>query len=281
MIEFEYVREDDEKITFGKDVFSVIDMDGIFSLSPEVFTKKKAVGNGSVVTGYRIPEREIFCDAELLDYRENDTRRDILQRFFNPNYKFDVYVTYNKVRRYAKGCSLLKLEFPSKNQYQALRVKVRMLYPDSFFLSVDKFGADIAQVHGGFRFPYVNPVGKKFAVGLREFGTTVILENDGDVETYFRFEITFTGNVTNPFVQRGSSYIKILGTFEDGDELVIDTFEKTAELNGNSVSTRVDKGSRWNDLILGLGTNEIQYSADDGAPFMSVHVFFNKRYLGV
>jgi len=274
-------RSDGKSLTFGDDMFGILKMEGIDDLKPEVFKKKKAIGDGDIITGYRIPSRELSVTAELYDHRLNAQMRKVMDSFFNPKFTFDVYITYTAEQRFARNCSLLRYKCPKGNIYKPLQPQVIMLYPDGYFLSVDEFGQDIASIRGGRGWPYVNLVGKSGPFGVHAFQRNVQIFNDGDAEAYCKAVITFTGEVTNPRIMNGDAYVKVLDVFVEGDRLELDAYAKSATKNGKNISTKVDKGSRWNDMIFVVGDNTIAYDADFGNNLMNVNVYFNKRYLGV
>jgi len=279
-----YKRSDGQSMTFGDGGLFRIPangMKGFGKLKPELFSKKRAVGDGNIITGKRIPARELELSAELSDARLNASMRKVLTSFFNPEYTFDVYVTYMNEQRYAKGCSLQEFDAPTDNIYKKLKVKIIMLHTEAYFLSVDEFGKNIAATKGGRGFPYVNLVGKTFPFGAFEFSRNVQVNNDGDVRTYCKAVFNFTGEVTNPRIIKGASYVMAKATFRAGDVLTIDASDKSILLNGENVSTIVEKGSRWNDMVFERGDNTIGYDADAGSNLMSVTIYFNKRYLGV
>ena len=274
-------RSDGKSLTFSDDTFAILKMKGTDDLKLEVFKKKKAVGDGDIITGYRVPSRELYVKAEIIDHRLNDKMRDIMTRFFNPKYSFDVYVTYTGEQRFARRCSLLRFYCPEENVHVPIKPEVTMLYPDGYFLSVDEFGQNIASIRGGRGWPYVNLVGKSGPFGVHAFARNVQVYNDGDAEAYCKAVITFEGEVTNPRIISGDAYVKVLDVFVAGDRLELDAYEKSATKNGKNISVKVDKGSRWNDMIFEVGDNTIAYDADFGNNLMNVNVYFNKRYLGV
>ena len=277
-----FLREDGETLTFGDPDFPILSMEGIGKIAPEVFTRKKAVDHGSLITGYRIPEREFTIQAEAIDANANRESLSVLNRFFNPVYIFDVTITYLGDSRTARGCRIRKFDDGAGgNIHKPVLTSVTFLYPDAFFLSTDEFGQDIAGVRGGLVFPYRHVSNTPMAFGVLAFGGRVQIYNDGDVPTYVKAKFVFTGTCTNPSIHKGDAYVKILGTFSAGQTLVLDAYEKSAKLNGTNVSTKVEKGSRWNELTLDLGDNVISYDADFGSNNVSVYIYYSKRYLGI
>lgn len=276
-----FKRSDGKELVFGNDVFSILKMNGIDTLKPELFSKKKARGDGNIITGKRIPAREFSVTAELFDAKDNQKFRPILNSFFSHRFTYDVTVCYINEPRYVANCELLQYSCPTGNVFYPLKPTVTMLAPDGYFLSVDSFGQDIAGTRGGIGFPYVNLVNKTFAFGIFEFKGSASFENDGDVEAHVKAVITFRGEVINPRLIMGDSYVKVLDSFVPGDVLVIDASDKSLTKNGTNIDTKLEKGSKWANLTFAVGENLLSYDADTGNNLMMVRVYFNKRYLGV
>jgi len=276
-----FKRSDGKSMTFGDEAFAILAMSGIDEVKPEIFRKKKARGDGDVITGYRLPARDLMCKAEIVDSRLNGAMRSVLNSFFSHSYTYDVYITYINETRYAKGCRLMRFHCPTANVYEPIKPQVNMLNPDAYFLSVDEFGKNIASTGGSFGFPYVNLAGKTTPFGVFLFARNVEIFNDGDAEAFPKAVFTFRGEVTNPSVGMGSSYVKVIDTFVEGDTLIMNAADKSITKNGLNISTKLDKGSRWNDLVFQIGDNSISYDAEYGNNLLDVTIYFNKRYVGV
>ena len=276
-----FKRSDGKQFVFGDNTFAILQMTGLDDLKPEIFKKKRAVGDGDIITGYRIPSRDLSVKAEIIDYRLNDTMRTVMTSFFSTHYKYDVYITYTGEQRYAKGCTLTRFYCPMGNIYEPIKPLVSMLCTDGYFLSVDEFGKNIAATKGGAGFPYVNLVNRSRPFGIYMFNREVQIFNDGDADAYCKAVFTFRGEVVNPSISKGDSFVKCLDTFHAGDTLIMDAYDKSITKNGVNISTKVDKGSRWNDLVFQIGDNSISYNADAGSNLVDVTIYFNKRYLGV
>lgn len=276
-----FKRSDGKTLTFGNDSIAILYMKGIDELKVEVFKKKRAVGDGDIITGYRIPSRELEIGGEVVDPRMNKNMREIMNSFFSQRYTYDVYITYLGEQRYAKSCRLLRYKCPPKNINIPAQPVVNMLCEDGYFLSIDEFGENLASTFGGSGFPYVNLVGKSRPFAYFLFGADVEINNDGDADAHCKAVITFRGSVVNPYIKKDGSFVKCLDSFSIGDTLVINSYDKSITKNGVNISAKVDKGSRWNDLVFKIGANTIGYDADAGNNLMDVTIYFNKRHLGV
>ena len=276
-------RSDDMELIIGGDSspFRILSMSGIDTLKPEIYTKKRAHGDGSIVTSKRMPSREFSLTAELLDATRNQAYRDIINRFFSHRFTYDVTISYINEPRIAPGCELIQAKCPSGNIYVPLKPSITMLSPGGFFLSTDSFGKDIGGSRGCAAFPYINLVGSVSPVGVYEYKGSATITNDGDVEAYVKAVITFRGDVVNPKLTMGDRYIRVLDSFTIGDTLTIDSSERRIRKNGVSIDTRMEKGSSWDKLVFQVGENVLHYDADEGNNLMVVHVYFSKRYVGV
>lgn len=276
-----FTRSDGATFTFGTEDMPILEFSGIGKITPEIFTKKKPIGHGSIITGMRLPEREFGIKADLIRQSRKEAVLREMNSFFNPTYTFDVEITYMGVSRKAVDCRIRSFDAGSGNYYAPLKPSITMLCEEAFFLSVSEYGKDIAGATGGFHFPYHPTAEDPIIFGLYAFANGATLSNDGDVETYIKARFVMTGDAINPRIMTGDSYVKVLDTFVAGDVLVIDASNRTVTKNGQNISTRIDKGSRWTDMVLTRGYNQVQFACDSGSNNLSCYVYFNNRYLGV
>lgn len=93
--------------------------------------------------------------------------------------------------------------------------------------------------------------------------------------------INFTGHAVNPKIYKDNYYVRILGTFSEGDIVLIDFENCTIRKNGTNWIQYIDRSSTFTQMGLELGDNKIGFSADDGDGNMAVYVYYNKLYLGL
>ena len=72
----------------------------------EVFTEKNAVGDGDTVTGSRVAARDITIRAKSRGGIKNAILRARAVVFFDPQYTYDVDISYDGVTRTARDCRL-------------------------------------------------------------------------------------------------------------------------------------------------------------------------------
>ena len=130
-------------------------------------------------------------------------------------------------------------------------------------------------------FPYLcNPEFGGAPTGVFEFSENVILNNDGDVDTYCKVVITARGEVVNPKIIIGDKYVRIIDIMEDSDVITIDFTANppTVQKNGVNVIGNTDKTSSFIGMELAVGDTEVSFDADDGTNLMEVQLFYNKLY---
>lgn len=276
-----FKRSDGRQLVFGDETFPILKMSGIGNIKPEVFSVKRARGNGNIVTGKRMPPRDVSVTAELFDYTLNPQMFRKLSSFFSYRYTYDVEIAYLNEPRYLASCELTDFDCPTGNVYVPLKPKVSMLAPDGYFLSVDSFGKNLASVRDFTAFPYINEVDKVRPFSYYEFRQKVTLYNDGDDDTFCTVKMVFVGECKNPSVQIGDVYVKVIDEFVENDILIIDSRKRIVTKNGEKIDTKLERGSKLRFFMLGVGDNIIEFSAEEGSQNLDVFVYFNKHYLGV
>ena len=276
-----FTRSDGETMTFGEGLYGLIEISGIGKIQPEIFTKKKAIGHGQIVTGLRIPGREFTVKADVTDASRNGEALTALNRFFNPLYTFDAAITYLGDTRRAVGCRVRSFDAGNGNAYSPIKPQVTMLCEEAFFLSVDGFGQNVAGASGGFHFPFHTTEEEPLIFGVYRYSGGARLVNDGDVTAWLSATLTMTGPVERPSVRTDAGAVTLTGSFSAGDVIVIDSAERRVTLNGANAQTRLAKDSRWTALELPLGASLVSFTAESGTNNVSCVLTFHKRYLGV
>lgn len=283
MVKVKFVRDDFKEFVIDGDTWD-IPCDGLIGfdfLENEISTENNAQGDGSYLTGTRIPQKDRTVNFMLLNPNLNEPMRQLVRSFFNVKHMFKCYVTYNNITKWCEG-RLYSLSNPTKNIYERLEVSVTLLCSMPFMLSNDDFAKNIASITPNLEFDLVIPsdgvVFDSFA-----FAKEVKLENDGDVETYCKAVIVARGQVTNPKLIKDDKFTKINDTLEKGDVIIIDFVQKPCKItkNGKNIIRLVDRNSSFNDMKFDVGTNTIGYDADSGNNLMDVTIYYNKRYVGI
>ena len=275
-----FVRSDGRAMAIDDTTLSLVDADGLDKANIEVFTEKAAVGDGDMVTGQRVGSREIEFTARALNPALNEVLRRAWTSFFVANRTYDVYVTRYGDRRFAMGCYLDSFEIPVDNQYVPITLKIDLLCPEGYWLSVDSFGKNIAGVTDRLGYPFISLAGYGRLYGIYTYAGTVYLDNDGDAEAYCKAVFTALSSVTNPKLIAGDGFVRVLTTMTAGDVLIIDGRTKSVTINGANAATLLDRESSFAGIVFGLGTNSVSFTADVGSNALAVNIYYNKRYLG-
>lgn len=276
-----FKRSDGREFAIDGSTFDLLEIDGIGSAKVEIFTEKRAVGDGDIVTSKRVAARTINIKAKNRLGRLNEQLRKVAGAFFNPRYTFDVIVQYMGVTRTASGCEIKAIDMPTKNVHAPLRLNLTMYCPDAYLLGEGLSGQNINSVSNGFGFPFVSLVDVGFNYSVFDFASNISIENDGDSPTYIRAVFTSRGAVQNPKLIKDDSFVRVLTTIDVGDVLEIDTEHNTVTLNGENAIVLVDKLSSFSGMTLDIGDNTIGFAADSSDNLLDVSVYFAKRYQGV
>lgn len=277
-------RSDGKIFLIGSGTWRILSngLSGIDFPNFSVYSDKNGVGDGALLSGKRIDDRDVQIKCRNQDPKLNAAVRQAAISFFNPKFSFNVFVTYQGLTRWAEA-ELQGFSCPSENIHRPMTMTVKFYFKDGFLKSVDNFGKDIASVSAGFGFPFIavkKPLIPVYA-GIFNYNQEVVITNDGDAPTYPRVTINFRGHVTNPRIYKDDYFVRILGTFNDGDTVLIDFENCTITKNGINWIQHIDRASAFTEMELQVGDSKIGFTADDGDANMSVYVYFNKLYLGL
>lgn len=290
-------------MTFGKSEsgvkreFGIERIKGLEASELEISTTDNALVDGSTVVGKRIKKRPIHIEATLRDDRNNEVNRQRIIKFFNPKYLGKLTVDYSGTKRNIEY-ELEGWNFVAKsNVYNQLSIVVDLICPDPFMKNIDNFGQNMADISKNIAFPW-RVVKRKVIVpepykgltlpgqitGYRKFTKEVHLPNDGDVPTCLQIQfIAKRGPVKNPKITHVNSgkFIRLKINMEQGDILMIDTNKRhqVIELNGENTYQKIDRMSK--SFELKVGSNYLEYDADENYTNLDVRLFYTPRYLGV
>lgn len=281
------LRSDGKSFILGTGAWRILSdgLKGIDFPNFSVYSDKNGVGDGALLSGKRIDDRDVQIKCKSIDPSANATIRDATIAFFNPKHSFKIYITYQGVTKWIEG-ELQGFSCPSENVYRPMTLTVKFYCKDAMLKSVDDFGKDIASISAGFGFPYVethldeDPVIPAYA-DIYSYNHEVVIENDGDAMTYPRVTINFKGSALNPKVYKDSYYVRVLGSFVEDDVLEINFEDCTIKKNGTNWIQHIDRSSTFTEMGLNIGDSTIGFTADDGDGNMEVFVYYNKLYLGL
>lgn len=277
--------------------FGITRIEGLESSDLEISTTDNALVDGSTVDGKRIQNRSIHIEATLRDDQNNERNRQRIIKFFNPKYSGKLTVDHSGITRNIEY-ELEGWNFAAQsNVYNELSIVVDLMCPDPFMKNTDNFGQNMADISRHIAFPW-RVVKKGVAVpqpyrgialsgqitGYRTLKKEVHLPNDGDVPTGVQIQfIAARGPVTNPkIVLLGTGkFVRVKAAMKAGDILLIDTNKRhqVIELNGVNVYQRIDRLSE--PFELEVGSNYLEYDADENYTNLDVRLFYTPLYLGV
>ena len=242
--------------------FGITKIEGLEASDLEVSTTDNALADGSTVDGKRIRSRPIHLEATLRDDRNNATSRQRIIKFFNPKYSGKLTVDYGGTKRNIEY-ELEDWTFAAEsNVYNQLSIVIDLICPDPFMKNIDNFGQNMADISKHIAFPWRvvrkgTVVPKQYRglalsgqiTGYRTLKKEVHLPNDGDVPTGVQIQfIASRGSVVN-------------------------------ELNGTNVYQKIDRLSE--PFELAVGSNYLEYDADENYTNLDVRLFYTPLYLGV
>ena len=285
MVLIKLIRSDQKTFVLGTGAWRILSkgLQGIDFPNFSVYSDKNGVGDGALLSGKRIDDRDIQIKCRSVDPKSNQVIRETTLSFFSPKYSYKIYITYQGITKWIEG-ELEALSCPSENIYRPMELTVKFYCKDPLLKSVVDFGKDISSIKGGFGFPYIECVTEKVIpcyASIYSYNHEVVINNDGDAMTYPRVTINFTGHAVNPKIYKDNYYVRILGTFSEGDIVLIDFENCTIRKNGTNWIQYIDRSSTFTQMGLELGDNKIGFSADDGDGNMAVYVYYNKLYLGL
>lgn len=282
-----FVNENGEQFNVGKDYNWRLLKKGLenFSAFESNVTVAQDYGrNGGSLVGIRLNDKTRTIKICNVDWKNSDTTRMELQKYFIYGQKYKIYVTIGKTTRWAEGVLYrMAIPEPTDEDYK-LNVTMSFKFGDPFLKSEDNFGKNIASLTHMFAFPWLSRMDKQnvygTAAGIYNFEREVHLYNDGSYEAYPTIKITFKGIVTNPEIRINDGFIRLLGTFNSDDEIVIDcaVSPMTVKNNGENILGKCDRESEFDNMNLQIGDNTLSFIAYSGSDDMNVFVYYYKPY---
>ncbi|MDD6058200.1 MAG: phage tail family protein [Clostridiales bacterium] len=258
-------------------------LDGFGNYENDIATVDNAVGDGGIITSDRIAPK----DRTIVAKSRNPVLNDILRRsalsFFNPKFWYKIYVTYMGVTRWCEG-KIYRFDLPSGNVNRTMTMTVTFLCPNPFLKSYDNFGKNIASITGMCAFPYLcsmtDGTPKGITGGRFNFAKVIVLENDGDVDTFCQAVFMARGEVENPKLTINGNYVRVIDTMQKGEVIIIDFTKNppTVQKNGANYIGHCDRTSAFDDMALVVGDSEVSFDADTGSNLLDVSIYYNKLY---
>lgn len=291
-------RSDGQTFAMDDKPIGLLELKGVDAPAMEVFTEKNAVGDGDTVTGSRVAARDITIRAKSRGGIKNAILRARAVVFFDPQYTYDVDISYDGVTRTARDCRLKAVAIPSGSLYQPLDITATFLCPYGYLDGEGGMdGVDLNSITPRLGWPYVSMMkdgvpGKArsglddapgMLFGVYNYDKTVVIHNRGSAPTWVRgvFTAMGPGTVQNPKLIHGDAFVRVLYTMNPGDVVDIDTEKRVVRINGVNALNKIDKASSFGGMRVDPGYSVIGFDADTNPDQLSARVYFQIRYLGV
>lgn len=277
-------RSDGQTFAMDDRPMGLVELEGVDAPAMEVFTEKNAVGDGDTVTGSRVAARDITIRAKSRGSIKNAILRARAVVFFDPQYTYDVDISYDGVTRTARDCRLRAVAIPSGSLYQPLDITATFLCPYGYLDGEGGMdGVDLNSITPRLGWPYVSMENAGSLFGVYNYDKTVVIHNRGSAPTWVRgvFTAMGPGTVQNPKLIHGDAFVRVLYTMNPGDVVDIDTEKRIVRINGVNALNKIDKASSFGGMRVDPGYSVIGFDADTNPDQLSARVYFQIRYLGV
>ena len=277
-------RSDGQTFAMDDKPIGLLELKGVDAPAMEVFTEKNAVGDGDTVTGSRVAARDITIRAKSRGGIKNAILRARAVVFFDPQYTYDVDISYDGVTRTARDCRLRAVAIPSGSLYQPLDITATFLCPYGYLDGEGGMdGVDLNSITPRLGWPYVSMENAGSLFGVYNYDKTVVIHNRGSAPTWVRgvFTAMGPGTVQNPKLIHGDAFVRVLYTMNPGDVVDIDTEKRIVRINGVNALNKIDKASSFGSMRVDPGYSVIGFDADTNPDQLSARVYFQIRYLGV
>lgn len=261
-------------------------MEGFGEFSNDIVITNNAIGDGGIFTSNRLGAKDRTIKATSRNSYKNDILRRQALGFFSPKYDYKVYITYMGLTRWFEG-KLHKFMLPARNVNKDMTMTLVFYSSNPYLKSYDNFGQDIASIRGGSGFPYLcakddsHPkVAQGVTGGIYNFAKKIILENDGDVDTYCECVFEATGDVKNPKLIINGGYVRVIDNMQLGDTIVMDFTKNppTVKKNGQNYVGHCDRTSSFDEMAFTVGDSVVSFDADNGSNLLKVSLYYNKLY---
>ena len=273
-----FVRDDGLTLNIT-DYFKIISIEGLGTITQEIFTEKRAVGDGDIITGTRVSSRTVTITA-CNDYAgQFDPSREKINDFFNPKNSFKMYITYKNNTVWCE-CIVDARDLPTNNVFAPQMVTLSVFCPSPYFKSYDDFGKDLASISPMMGFPLMISQEKGFVASTRNFSQHVFVPNSGAVGTYCTVLLEFDAPVSGLKIYKNEKeYIQFTKELRGKQGVKIDFEKRTIEEGGKKLLNAIDRKSTF--FAIDRGGCTISYSADTNDSAVHVYLYYNQLYSGV
>ena len=269
------------ELTNQETSWQIASIDGLAPADAEITTKELANWDGSVFVDSRVQNRSITIEMYLNG--EVEDNRIKLYEFFKPSQYIKLYFQTNQRNVYIIGYTE-KVSLNHFDKHQVMQITIEC--PNPFFKSVPEQETELSNTIGGFYFSFaIDSVGIEFTSFEDERIITIF--NYGEISTGMKVEFTFNGTVENPAIYNRDTgeYIRLIDTYDKGDEIVIDTTKgsrsatKINELETQNLISVIDINTTW--IQLKSGRNNFSLKADSGVDYLVANIYNSTYYQGL
>lgn len=227
-------RSDGQTFAMDDRPMGLLELEGVDAPAMEVFTEKNAVADGDTVTGSRVAARDITIRSKSRGGIKNAILRARAVVFFDPQYTYDVDISYDGVTRTARDCRLKAVAIPSGSLYQPIEITATFLCPYGYLDGEGGMdGVDLNSITPRLGWPYVSMENAGALFGIYNYDKTVVIHNRGSAPTWVRgvFTAMGPGTVQNPKLIHGDAFVRVLYTMNPGDVVDIDTEKRIVRIH--------------------------------------------------
>ncbi len=251
---------------------NLLEVEGLSYSSASFETSLDATGEGSVVIGSTLNNREISIlskvKLELADYSI---------RFFAPKKEMILYVGERTIKCIVNDSSIIY----NTTRRADPNIRINLMCPDPYFYDINDFGENIAGVMPMFGFPWTATIARGITFGYRIYSDTTIFKNKGDKPVGFKIVFVSARGESSGIKFENlltGEYIKVNIELNQGDKLEISTMYKNIYIrkNGENMLSKVDRISE--PFRLDVGDNLLKYSADAGQTNLDAYLYYTPAY---
>lgn len=226
--------------------------------------------------------REIPITLNLKNMRETE----YLNSYLNPQHEYKLKIIKDGANYYSQ-CSILKSNIDAVDDLyneKPIQYTINLKLSDSwnYFESEPAYSYSVGYtMSSSFCFGVAYPIDiEDYKFSVTSNLQPVVINNIGGDNIGFELKIKCLKSIKNPIIKNITTgyQMQILIEAKGGDELIIDTREKTVILNGVYYENVKKVQDNW--LRLQLGYNIVKFDADAGANGADCVLTYRNKYRG-
>lgn len=268
-----------------KSACRLLSIDGLASVENEINVENNSNYDGGYTLSKRIPIKNIFIEAEVINNKEITISDSDLIKYFNPKFKGKLIID-NSGEKKTINYEIENFKIIRKGIFDPLVFQLSLICVNPFFEDLRKSEVLFSSIKDYFMFP-TELVEAGLELSVVDNIEIKDIENGGDVESPISVEFIANGYVKNPYLENSKlESIKLNLEMNSGDRIFVTTdygnknvrLHREGEVDTNGLSY-LDYKSTF--IKLPLGTTRFRYGADAGKENLSVNLKYTKKYLGV